>query len=520
MKIKSARGKRDMSRMETFNYIEEKLNLLVLRIKARSQMNLLDLNIHTESFISNLLNVVYGWNLININIKKRNMEAIDLVDDVNKIIVQVSSVHSKRKIQNVLNSEIMLQFKNYSFKYVCLVTDAKKLWLKVYNNPHDIKFNPKEDIIDIAKILNTILYLSVEKQEQVKSLIDAEFNTLEASDKKTDFQLDLELKRAFENISDSSDESQSDLVKKMYERRALSFMKNVESGIDDGDNDIVQIKENVAENNYNEDTFLGNIMKGIHFTIKEQEGFATRFFEVYKYISCNSFKEIYTLDMLDRIEEICDGKLYLTFYLDDPQENGNRLVMISTNNEKGICIINTGLVIDKELHMPYNASILDINECKFKNTIDEKNVKEEYFDMGQENCILIYDSTITEPVLYEEYYNENKKEWRFRVKLKSDHHYCAFEALPVREHVTNEEIGECFLYGLYDFPQNAIKAIEFFEKANSAEGYFQIGKILMEDEELRDANESLQFIKKAAEMGSEEAVDYLAQTSHLFKRDV
>ena len=500
-----------MSRMETFNYIEEKLNFLAFRIKARTQMNLLDLNIHTESFISNLLNVVYEWNLININIKKRNMEAIDLVDDVNKIIVQVSSVINKRKIENALSSEIMLQFKNYSFKYVCLAMDAEKLCLKAYNNLHNIKFNPKEDIIDIAKILNTILYLTVEKQEQVKSLIDAEFNALEASDKENDFRFDLELEKALEDISDPSDENQSDLVKKMYERRARTFMKNVETGIEGSDNEIERIKENVAENNYNEETFLGNTIKGIHFKIKEQEGFATRFFIVYKYVSYNSFKEIYTLEMLDRTEEICDGKLFLTFYIDDPHENGNRLVMISTNNEKGICIINTALVIDKEIHMPYNASILDIAECKFENAIDEKNVKEKYFDMGQENSIVIYDTTIAKPVLYEEYYNEDKEEWRFKVKLKTNHHYCAFKAFPIRERVTNEEIGECFLYGLYDFPQNTINAIKYFEKADSAEGYFQIGKILMEDEELKDEIETLQFIKKAAEMGSEDANDYLTQ---------
>lgn len=131
--------------------------------------------------------------------------------------------------------------------------------------------------------------------------------------------------------------------------------------------------------------------------------------------------------------------------------------------------------------------------------------------MGQENSIVIYDTTIAKPVLYEEYYNEDKEEWRFKVKLKTDHHYCAFRAFSIRERVTNEEIGECFLYGLYDFPQNTINAIKYFEKADSTEGYFQIGKILMEDEELKDEIEALQFIKKAAEMGSEDANDYLTQ---------
>ena len=38
-----------MKRSEYFNYIEEKLNFLSYRIKSRGKINLLDLNIHSES---------------------------------------------------------------------------------------------------------------------------------------------------------------------------------------------------------------------------------------------------------------------------------------------------------------------------------------------------------------------------------------------------------------------------------------------------------------------------------------
>ena len=44
-----------MNRTEYFNYIEEKLNILSYRIKNRGKINLLDLNIHSETFFADLI---------------------------------------------------------------------------------------------------------------------------------------------------------------------------------------------------------------------------------------------------------------------------------------------------------------------------------------------------------------------------------------------------------------------------------------------------------------------------------
>ena len=49
-----------MKRSEYFNYIEEKLNFLSYRIKSRGKINLLDLNIYSETFFA----TVYKGNII------------------------------------------------------------------------------------------------------------------------------------------------------------------------------------------------------------------------------------------------------------------------------------------------------------------------------------------------------------------------------------------------------------------------------------------------------------------------
>ena len=50
-----------MNRSNYFNYIEEKLNILSYRIKSRGKINLLDLNIYSETFFAELMNHLLGY---------------------------------------------------------------------------------------------------------------------------------------------------------------------------------------------------------------------------------------------------------------------------------------------------------------------------------------------------------------------------------------------------------------------------------------------------------------------------
>lgn len=47
-----------MNRSKYFDYIEEKISFLSYRIKNRGKINLLDLNIHSETFFAEMLNKV------------------------------------------------------------------------------------------------------------------------------------------------------------------------------------------------------------------------------------------------------------------------------------------------------------------------------------------------------------------------------------------------------------------------------------------------------------------------------
>lgn len=172
-----------MNRTRYYNYIEEKLNFLAYRIEKRGKINLLDLNIHSETFFAELFNILYNYNLVNLNSIKQNVEGIDLVDTKNKVIIQVSATCTKEKIENSLNKVIYLFYQGYNFKFISISKEvSNKLRVIEFKNPYNLIFNSQEDILDSTKLLGYILSLGIDKQkvlfEFIKKELEEEINTV------------------------------------------------------------------------------------------------------------------------------------------------------------------------------------------------------------------------------------------------------------------------------------------------------------------------------------------------------
>jgi len=146
-----------MNRNPYFNYIDEKLHVLARRIETRGKLNLLDIHLHSENFYLHFFNLLYGYKLENLNAKLQNVEAIDLIDHSNKIVIQVSATCTKKKVDSALEKKKLDNYKDYSFKFISISKDASKLRKKTFKNPNSLTFNPSSDIFDIASVLNDIL---------------------------------------------------------------------------------------------------------------------------------------------------------------------------------------------------------------------------------------------------------------------------------------------------------------------------------------------------------------------------
>lgn len=163
-----------MNRSKYFEYIDERIHILAHRINTRGKLNILNLHLHSENFYLHFFNLLFDYQLVNLNSSAQNVEAIDLIDHKNKIIFQVSATCTKQKIESTLAKNIFKKFKGYSFKFISISKDATDLRTKTYSNPHSVPFNPSVDIYDITSLLNIILGESPKKQREIYEFIKNE----------------------------------------------------------------------------------------------------------------------------------------------------------------------------------------------------------------------------------------------------------------------------------------------------------------------------------------------------------
>ena len=164
-----------MSRLSHFNYIEQQLSTLGYRLEMRGKVNILDMHLHSESFYQHLFNALFGWNLRNQNTVQRNSAGVDLVDDTNRFVIQVSATATKQKIEAALAKDLS-SFKGYSFKFISIVRSAELLRTGSYVNPHGLIFDPVKDIYDLPALLSIIQSMHIDQLTSISDLIRKELN--------------------------------------------------------------------------------------------------------------------------------------------------------------------------------------------------------------------------------------------------------------------------------------------------------------------------------------------------------
>lgn len=162
-----------MNSLKYFDFIEERLSLLAQRIETRGSLNILDYHLHAETFYMHFLNLLFDWKLANCNTKKQNTAGIDLVDSTKKIIVQVSATATKAKIDSVFSKNLS-SYQGYSFKFISISKDAKKLRTNKYNCPPSLTFLPSDDIFDIPFLLKKIKDMEIDRLKKVYEFIEKE----------------------------------------------------------------------------------------------------------------------------------------------------------------------------------------------------------------------------------------------------------------------------------------------------------------------------------------------------------
>ena len=145
-----------------------------VQIENLSSLNLYDANIFSENSITEILNAIFDYKLINSNSEISNHPAIDLQDKYNRIAVQVTSTKSKAKIQYTLDKFFE---ENLDLKYdelLIIILGKKQKSYSNINIKNEFNFDPNKHILDFRDILKLIIYLPTNRIEKIARLLNQE----------------------------------------------------------------------------------------------------------------------------------------------------------------------------------------------------------------------------------------------------------------------------------------------------------------------------------------------------------
>lgn len=142
-------------------------------VKSLGRLNLHDINVHSENFFRDFLNDLRELHLENANDILRNEPGIDLVDFDQKIVIQVSSECTKKKIQASLDKTDKSKYQGFHFCFLSLTTSAENLRDKAYTVPGELTFEASTDILDIDSIIAEVNSKRIEQKRKLCELVYA-----------------------------------------------------------------------------------------------------------------------------------------------------------------------------------------------------------------------------------------------------------------------------------------------------------------------------------------------------------
>ncbi len=103
--------------LQQFEYIKNQLTYIRSKVELDNQLGLYDINKLGENVFLHMLNDVYGWNLKNANLLQENFPAIDLIDEVNKIVIQITSTTNTKKLRDTISKfKALSEYSDYQLK--------------------------------------------------------------------------------------------------------------------------------------------------------------------------------------------------------------------------------------------------------------------------------------------------------------------------------------------------------------------------------------------------------------------
>lgn len=132
-----------------------------------------DINRECEDFFKDIFNIMYDYELINLNTERPNFPGVDIGDYKNMIAFQITCKNDKSKIIHTLEEIQIHNLKKYFKSFKILILSKKKQYNfdNIKSLMNDLSFNPLTDIIDLEYLVNEINKCSLNKLELIAQYI-------------------------------------------------------------------------------------------------------------------------------------------------------------------------------------------------------------------------------------------------------------------------------------------------------------------------------------------------------------
>lgn len=176
--------------------IIDELTAVSHQVNSRAGLQLFDLNRYLEDFFKDILNIVHGYNLKNLNEDRSNNPGLDLGDDVAKVAFQVTSTKSSAKINKTLENAAG-QVSKFPTIYVLILQNKQGSYSGIDADlAKPFGFKAEEHILDIGDVLKSVLSLPIDRLQELFDLVSKEVARvkieLEVPDKNGKYQTNID----------------------------------------------------------------------------------------------------------------------------------------------------------------------------------------------------------------------------------------------------------------------------------------------------------------------------------------
>lgn len=155
--------------IEKINYC---LSILNTSVKLNNPNSLMNDTVNCENIFKEVFNCLWDLDLENTNLFKSNFSAIDLKDDTNKIIFQITSERSTNKIQTTLDKPILKSYKGYKLCFLIISDQSVEYFRDQNYTDKYLNTFDRRNILSLKDIVSFISKSDVSKLELIKEKLE------------------------------------------------------------------------------------------------------------------------------------------------------------------------------------------------------------------------------------------------------------------------------------------------------------------------------------------------------------